>query len=191
MTDTDETQAEAEVAEGTIDGNKVSITFERKVSDGDYGTITCRAWLENELPANVSPKDAAEKLGSLFRIAKVAVFDELGITYHYDTEANVIREDLATITANRAAQAAAAPAKPNGTAGGVLTIANPEEASSEPLPEWIVDEATKDGVTRIYDRRLTRDAERNQPWFVEAVRKGAQGHGKDGKAKSYWPPKAK
>jgi len=185
--------APEETTEVVVSGNKFSIQFERSVSDGNYGSTKATVWLQGEVPVDADDTTLAEAAGRRLNVAAVTVFEHLGISSHFDADAGVVREDLAAVSAPRVQQAlrgtpVATPGGGGGTGG--LTIKNADEASPEPLPAWLLNEKLiKDGtITAIYDRRLTRDASRNQAWFAEAARKG-EGHGKDGSAKGFWPPK--
>jgi hypothetical protein len=60
--------------------------------------------------------------------------------------------------------------------------------STDPIPDWVVNAAQRDGITAVWDERLA-NAGTTKPLFKEAIPRGGVGHGKDGMAKGYWPPK--
>lgn len=176
-----------------VTGNKITISFSRRKSDGDYGSTEATVFLNNEVAVDATPQQVAEKATKMLNTSAAVVLEQLGIAYHYDTDAGVLREDLAPAAPARVAQALGG--KPAGFAGpstastGGLRCKNPDEASPEPLPQWFIDEAAKLPITEYFDRRLSRDAAKNQPYFVEAARKGS-GKGKNGDPKSFWPPRS-
>lgn len=188
MTPEDTTTSDVVVA-----GNKITISFSRRKSDGDYGSTEATVWINNEIAADATPSQVAEKATKMFNVGAAAVLEQLGIAFHYDTDAGVLREDLAPAAPARVAQAlGASPSQrttPTAASTGGLRCKNPDEASGEPLPQWFIDEATKLPITDYFDRRLSRDAAKNQPYFVEAARKGS-GKGKNGDPKSFWPPRS-
>jgi hypothetical protein len=190
---TEPTPDEVTVEEEVVHGNKVSVKFGRKVSDGNFGVTETVVWVENEIPTGATAQEAAEKLTRLLNVAKATTLDHLGIAYHYDQEAGVVREDLSPVTQGRVEQAfKGGGQRPPSGDGRVdpsgIVIKNPDEASPDPIPEWAVDAINKSGVTAVFDRRQTRDDSKNQPYFVEFAKKGS-GKGKDGSPKSYWPPR--
>jgi hypothetical protein len=169
---------------------KISISFSRKISDGNYGTIEASAWVQGDAPTDMNAADVALLVGDLFTAASVAVFDQLGIEYEFDAENSVIREKPKTTV--QSAQAAVERIFPGSTvetvsAASTIRVMNPAE-SDGPLPEWLVRAAVKDGITAVWDNR--RKAEGTKaPHFKEAVPRGGSGHGKDGEPKPFWPPK--
>lgn len=171
--------------ETTIENTrKLSVSFNRKVSDGNYGTIEATAWVQGDVPADSTPSSISLALGDLFIGAKAAVLEELGIAYQVDDE-GVVREMQAPVSVQQAKQAVER--QMGGTQdSGNIRIMNPNDASGEPLPAWLTTALAKDGVTAVFDNRLT--ATGKQPLFKEALARGATGHGKDGSAKGYWAP---
>ena len=170
---------------------KISVTFERKKDLGNYENVTARAWVEGVIPEDATTGDEATALGNLFMACATAVLDQLDIAYEIDAEALVVRE---TVTPASSVQDAthkverAFPGTQQQPSGGAIRIMNaPEAEQNGPLPEWLVRECHKLGITAVWDRRHT--ASGNQPQFQEAVAKGASGHGKEGSAKGFWPPK--
>lgn len=175
----------------TVTDRKISVSFSRKISDGNYGIVEATAWVQGDAPEGATPGDVSILLGGLFDAAVVAVFTQLGV--EYEMEEGVIREiPKAAVTPAhnmRAATEAVNRAFPNtqDASGGSLRVMNPNDQDG-PLPDWIYSATARDGVTAVWDNRKTA-AGTKQPHFKEAVARGATGHGKDGTPKGYWPPR--
>lgn len=166
---------------------KVGITFARKLSDGNYGGTEASAWVEGDVDLDASAATVAEALANLFTAAKAAVLDELGIEWHIDEETGLVRESVTPFVSAPAAAAAVERTMPGATTQVRIMNAGKPGVSTEPIPDWLPAACARDGVTGVWDQRAT--ATGNQPWFKEAVPRGGSGHGKDGQAKGYWPPK--
>ena len=76
-----------------VTNQKISATFSRAVSDGNYGTIKAEAWVQGDVPADAKPTDIAEAATTLLQAAAVAVWDQLGITYTQDEVTGLLVED--------------------------------------------------------------------------------------------------
>lgn len=169
---------------------KISVTFERKKDLGNYENVTARAWVEGVIPEQATTAEESAALGNLFLATATAVLDQLDIAYQIDTEMCVVRETVTPATSvqdaehkiNRTMPGTTNNSQPNG-----IRVMNADEAQGGPLPEWLVTACGAAGITAVWDRRHT--ATGNQPQFQEAIGRGSQGHGKDGKAKGFWPPK--
>lgn len=172
---------------------KFSVEIARTLSDGNYGSTQAKLYLQGEYAADANETQIAEAAGRLFMAAKVAVFDELGITYHVDTETMIVHEDAAPVTVARVAQAlggTTAPAAGAETSG--IAIKNAKDlrdkgVAFEPLPEWAVQQINAAGVKVVFDNRTTRTG--NQPWFKEAIARGALAVDGSSNAAAFWPPK--
>lgn len=180
-----------EVADVSVANNKISVTFERKLSDGNYGTTGCTAWVQGDIPQGAPPQEVATAAANLFAAAKAAVLDELGIEWSLDDQ-GIVRETVTPFVSQAHAQAAVNrtfAGTEQQTNSGSLRVMNAgkEGVSTDPLPDWLIKDAAKAGITAVWDQRHT--ATGNQPHFKEAVARGAQGQGKDGQAKGFWPPK--
>lgn len=166
---------------------KIAVTVERKLGKPDYGNYTARAWVEGVVDATANESEVSIALGNLFAAATVAVFDQLGISYEM-TDEGVVQETgqppAVTVSGgnNGGAPSGAAPS----SGDGGLRVMNPAESPS-PIPQWIITEAAKAGITAVWDNRSKVNG--NQPHFREAVPQGGTGHGKDGAPKGFWPPK--
>lgn len=167
---------------------KISVSFCRKVSDGNYGTIEATAWVQGDADPTATAGEISVLLADLFAAASVAVFDQLGITYEVD-ESAVVREvkQPTAHTAQAAVEKAFGPTTSVAHTGDIRVM-NPADQDGD-LPDWLVRACQKDGVTGVWDNRQKAKGTK-QPWFKEAVARGAQGHGKDGEPKAYWPPKS-
>lgn len=189
----DETAQATPNSDGTpaVTTHKVSVTFERKVTDGNYGSTAATVWVQGDYPAEATPQDVAIAAANLFSAAKSAVLDELGIEWSLD-EQGMVREKITPFVSAAQATAAVNRAMPGTTftnaSGGIRVMnAGKEGVSTEPLPDWLVSQCRDSGITGVWDQRHT--ATGNQPHFREAVPRGATGHGKDGQPKGFWPPK--
>lgn len=172
-----------------IENRKVSISFARKISDGNYGTREATAWVQGDVAPDAPLAQVHTLLTDLFLTGQSAVLDQLGIEYDIDPETGVVVEKQApAVTSADAAKAMVE--KQFGpvteVSGGDIRIMNPDE-SVGPLPDWLVSACRRDGVTAVWDQR--HKATGKQPHFKEAVARGATGKGKDGMAKGYWPPR--
>lgn len=174
------------ITEIAADGRKIGVTFTRKVSDGNYGGTEVSAYVSNNVPAGADATVVAQALGDILLPAVGAVLDQLGIEYFYDEQTSVLKEKNAPVTVTRVEAAfGASQAGPEGEP--TIQIMNPSDSAGA-LPSWVVSQLNKDGVSKVFDNRNTRDPDKNQPWFKEASKPG-QGHGKDGQPKGYWPAK--
>lgn len=167
------------------EGLKVSATFSRSVSDGNYGSIKAEAWVQGEVPAGAAPADITEKATVLIQTAAVAVWDQLGISYHVDEVTGLLVEETPAPKAQTPPQIGGGGGTNNGGGNGGIRVMNPNDQQGD-LPDWLVTAANAAGVTAVFDNRKT--ATGKQPLFKEAVARGARGHGKDGEAKAFWAP---
>lgn len=166
---------------------KISVSFSRKISDGNYGTVDASAWVQGDASPDATAGEISVLLADLFAAASVAVFDQLGLTYEVDESAVVREVKQPTVqTAQAAVERSFGPT--TSVPAGDLRVMNPAEQDGD-LPDWLVRACAKDGVTGVWDNRQKAKGTK-QPWFKEAVSRGATGHGKDGEPKAYWPPKS-
>jgi hypothetical protein len=178
LPDSDDTTAPSAPAE---QGLKVSVTFDRKASDGNYGSIEARAWVETEVPRGSLPEATVAALQEAFAAAKVVVLDELAIPYVMDDN-GVIREKI-TPSLGQVVSPETRVEHAMGPATHGIKIMNADEASKEPLPPEVIEWATANGFTALYDNRLS--AKGNQPRFKQAITKAQKDAGV--KAKGWWP----
>ena len=174
----------------TTADRKVSIAFERKITDNNYGHIMTPGWAETTVPAEASERDVYQAELDLGNAVKSAVLTSMGIEFTFDPEQGIVVEVAPVVNIQQAsAPGAAAPntTGPVNTGGHGIRVANAAEQDG-PLPDWLISACQRDGVTSVYDNR--KSATGSQPLFREAVGRGLQGHGKDGKPASYWPPKS-
>lgn len=164
---------------------KISATFSRSVSDGNYGSIKAEAWVQGDVPATATPADVTEKATMLLQVAAVAVWDQLGLTYSPDEITGLLKEDAPEVKVTVPSIGATG----GGTGGstGSVRVMNPNEQKGD-LPAWLIAECEKLGITAVWDNRGKAEGTR-QPHFKEAVARGATGKGKDGDPKAFWPPK--
>lgn len=59
-----------------------TVSFSRKVNDGNYGSNEATVFLQFDTPLGVDPTEIIEKGMDRFAAAKAIVFDQLGIEYH-------------------------------------------------------------------------------------------------------------
>lgn len=177
MTDTPEVQ---------VENLKISATFSRSVSDGNYGSIKAEAWVQGEIAAGAAPAEITEKATVLLQTAAVAVWDQLGIDYEVDEVTGLLMEDTpapkAQVTQSLGGSGGSSS---GGSSNGSVRVMNPGDQQGD-LPDWLIAAATAAGVTAVFDNRKT--ATGKQPLFKEAIARGQRGHGKDGEAKAFWAP---
>jgi hypothetical protein len=165
---------------------KISATFSRSVSDGNYGSIKAEAWVQGEVPAGTAPADITEKATVLIQTAAVAVWDQLGIDYHVDEVSGLLVEETPAPKAQTPPQIGNGGGGTGGqNNGGSIRVMNPNDQQGE-LPDWLIAECNKFGITAVWDQRKT--ATGRQPLFKEAVARGGTGKGKDGTPKGFWAP---
>ncbi|MFO0417794.1 MAG: hypothetical protein ACK53T_00180 [Planctomycetota bacterium] len=164
---------------------KLSVTFSRAVSDGNYGTIKAEAWVQGDVAADSTPAAITDQATLLLQTAAVAVWDQLGIKYHPDEITGLlVEESVPEVKVSAPKQLGQASTPSSG--GGSVRVMNPNEQQGD-LPDWLVAECGKLGITAVWDQRKT--ATGRQPHFKEAVPRGGTGHGKDGEPKAFWPPR--
>lgn len=164
---------------------KISATFSRTISDGNYGSIKAEAWVQGDVAADTEPAKITEAATTLLQTASVAVWDQLGIGYGVDEVSGLLVEETPAPRANVPAPVGSvAAAAPSG--GGSVRVMNPADQQGD-LPGWLISACQKDGIAAVWDNRAKVTG--NQPHFKEAVPRGGTGHGKDGEPKAFWPPK--
>lgn len=176
-----------------IENRKISVSFARKVSDGNYGSREATAWVQGDVSPEATVGQISIALGDLFLSAQSAVLDQLQIEYEIDTENGTLVEKQPTPLATAEAVVASVFGSNNVTThnevtagGGDVRVMNPNEQQG-PLPGWLISACRRDGITAVWDNRAK--ATGKQPHFKEAVPRGGTGHGKDGEPKAFWPPK--
>lgn len=165
---------------------KISATFSRTVSDGNYGSIKAEAWVQGDVPADAAPAAITERATTLLQTASVAVWDQLGLEYNLDEVSGLLVELTPEPKATVSLGGAAASQATGGGNGGLVRVMNPGDQQGD-LPQWLLNACAKDGITAVWDNRSK--ASGNQPVFKEAVPRGGTGHGKDGEPKAFWAPK--
>lgn len=186
------------IAIPTVENRKISVSFARKVSDGNYGSREATAWIQGDVAASASVGEVALAVGDLFLSAQSAVLDQLQIEYDIDTDNGTLIERAAvppTIESMVAKSFGSAnvtttvasddPFADNG-GGSEIRVMNPADQQG-PLPAWLVSACKRDGITAVWDNRSK--ATGKQPVFKEAVPRGGTGSGRDGEPKAFWVPK--
>lgn len=173
---------------------KISVAFERKVSDGAYGSITAKAWAEIDVDAG-NASEAANAQADLFAACKATVLDELGIPFTADDN-GVVREKQIPVASREEAPAGGERRIVGGqdamqrvdaaTGGGghQLRVMNPEDLGNNPIPDWLIDKTAKDGVNAVWYNG--HKATGRQPHWRQAITKEQKAAGVEPKA--YWPP---
>lgn len=180
-----------------VENRKISVSFSRKVSDGNYGSREATAWVQGDVALDATVGNVSLALGDLFLSAQSAVLDQLQIEYDIDTENGTLVEKPTTpaVAAEAAVRAVFGSNNvtvtnddfaPTPAGGGDIRVMNPGDQQG-PLPDWLVAACRRDGITAVWDNRAK--ATGNQPHFKEAVPRGGTGSGRDGEAKAFWPPK--
>lgn len=174
--------------DNTLDnGRKISVSFTRKISDGNYGIIEAAAWVQGDAPTDATTGAVSLLLGDLFLAAKAAVLDQLGIEYEMDAEQGVLIEKQSANVIATATAAAHAITNTHSSSSVSVRVMNPSDQDG-PLPDWLLNDCGRLGITGVWDNRKKAIGTK-QPWFKEAVAKGAAGNGKDGEPKAWWPPR--
>ena len=168
----------------TAERLKISATFSRSVSDGNYGSVKAEAWVQGEVSSDAAPAAITEATTVLLQTAAVAVWDQLGIDYHLDENRGLLVEDTPApkVTTPKRDESPT----PRPSSGGAVRVMNPNDQDGD-LPDWLIRECEKLGIGAVWDQRKSKTG--NQPWFKEAVPRGGTGHGKDGSPKGFWPPR--
>lgn len=136
---------------------KISVTFERKLGSGDFGNSVCRAWVEDNVPANATDSQIADALNGLFTAVKASVFDQLGIEFVVD-EHGVMREKHAPVATEQVA----------GRLGGGTTSLKVMNADKQdgPIPEAVLAACAEKGITAVWDNR------KQGKGFKEGIKRG-------------------
>ena len=179
----------------TVENRKISVSFARKVSDGNYGSREATAWVQGDVAASATVGEVALAVGDLFLSAQSAVLDQLQIEYEIDTDNGTIVEKssapatVQSVVANSfGSNNVTVEDDPfgGGGGGGDIRVMNPGDQQG-PLPDWLISACKREGITAVWDNRSK--ATGKQPLFKEAVPRGGVGHGRDGEPKAFWPPK--
>lgn len=169
---------------------KISVEFSRTVSDGNYGSIGAKVWVQGEVPADASVGEVNVAAADILTAAVATVLDQLGIEYEPDADM-LLREKFVPKAAPAAVAQATAERVLGATEGhstGGIKVMNPKD-SPGPLDQWLIDAAIEAGVTAVWDNRSK--ATGDQPKYREAIARGAEGsgHGKDGAPKAFFAPR--
>lgn len=187
------------IAIPTVENRKISVSFARKVSDGNYGSREATAWIQGDVAASATVGEVALAVGDLFLSAQSAVLDQLQIDYDIDVDSGTLVE-RAVVPPTIESMVAKSFGSTNVTTSvtlddpfadngdGDIRVMNPADQQG-PLPGWLVSACKRDGITAVWDNRSK--ATGNQPVFKEAVPRGGTGSGRDGEPKAFWVPKGK
>jgi hypothetical protein len=151
-----------------VTGPKVTVSFERKLDLGSYNNCTASAYLSVPLDADASPAVITEAITDAFQQVKAAVYDELGIEVTV-SENGIITEVPGQIRVSTTTGGGGAPAPRQGgfdTKG--LKVMN-TEAMKEDIPDWLVDECGKLGITGVWVNEGKYGT-----FYKEAVAKGEE-----------------
>lgn len=179
----------------TVENRKISVSFSRKVSDGNYGSREATAWVQGDIAADATVGTVSLALGDLFLSAQSAVLDQLQIEYEIDSDNGTLVEKQQTPVASAEAAVRSVFGSNNvsvesdddwSAPSSDIRVMNPGDQAG-PLPGWLVSACKRDGITAVWDNRSK--ATGKQPHFKEAVPRGGVGHGKDGEPKAFWPPR--
>lgn len=156
----------------TPDTKKVSVTFERKLGYADYGNAVCRAWVEDNVPADMSDSDLSQRAVEMANVVKVAVFDSLGIECFLDDNGVIKEKHSPTVSTKQAADkvgnAFPGTTDNDGRDGfntGGLRVMNPDKLK-EDIPQYVVDRCKEAGVTAVW----ANDGKFG-PFYREAVKR--------------------
>jgi hypothetical protein len=179
------------MSDDTLKTRKIGVTFQRKLSDGNYGGTEASAWVEGNVPDDAGAQAVAEALANLYASAKAAVLDELGIEWAIDPDTGAITEkSVPQVQQIQTPKPHGGGGTPQQSGDGVVDGVRIMNYTGQDIDQWAINSAKRDGIGAIWDNRATAQAsDKNLPWYKEAVARGAVGHGKDGQAKGWWPPK--
>ena len=147
---------------------KLSVTFERKQGYDDYGNAVARAWVEDDVPVDITDSDLSGRTVDLLNVVKTAVFDSLGIECFMD-DTGVIREKHSpTVTVKQAADKIgnAFPGSTTGFDTGGLKVMN-QDKLVENIPQYVIEKCREKGIEAVW-------ANNGQygPFYKEAVKAG-------------------
>lgn len=148
---------------------RLTISFERKVSTGDYGSMTANVWLSADMPTGGNDAIAA-KASELITVAKAAVYDELGIEVQLD-EAGVLREvPKAALSVRTTPGTQAAGYAPPSSSGGSFNMKNLDVQGemTQDVPDWLVELCAEYGITKVW-----ANTGKYGQFYKEFVSKGA------------------
>lgn len=178
------------MTEANSNTRKVSVTFERKVSDGDYGGITARAWVEDEVSADATAEQIAAAMAALFFSAKAVVLDELGVPFVTDEQGVVREKQIPAVTRTDSPKGTSTDDVSRvdhkfGSKNHQLRVMNPDDLNGVEVPTWLIEKCAEDGVTAIWYNG--HKAKGNQPHWRQALSRDQRDAGVEPKA--YWPPR--
>lgn len=128
------------------------VTFERTISDGNYGSNKFSAWVSADVAADATDQDKASALEAAAFIAKATVYAQIGVDF--TNEEGVLREAVARVerafpgTTDVSKQITPTVA-PTQLVGGVRV----KGAQHGDLPTWLIEQAAAAGVTEVWDNR--------------------------------------
>lgn len=164
------------------------VTFERTISDGNYGSNKFSAWVSADVAPDATETQKYDALADAARVAKALVFDQLGVDAHAD-DAQVIRETVKRVERafpnTQIVEGNGQPA-PVANAQAIGVRVKGELWNNEPLPTWLIEECAKHNVTEVWDNRGSV-AGTNKPFFKPTT-KIVLPNGKD---LAFWPPKGR
>lgn len=180
-----------EVSNETTD-RRISVSFKRSISDGNYGSTEGWANAQAEVPQDADVEAVAAAQADLFAACKAAVLDELGIPFVLD-ENGVVREKVvAAVTRTDApngggtsSDALSRVDAATGSGGHQLRVMNPDDLGGQEIPDWLIAKTQRDGVNSVWYNG--HKATGNQPHWRQALSKQQRDAGTD--AIAYWPPK--
>lgn len=153
-----------------VKGRRVSVSVERKVGDGNYGSTTLRAWAEDDVPDGADHNAVSGLIVELGNAVKAAVYDHMGLEVELD-DTGVIREIPAPPTVGTSnapsgggmtpEQVAAAMAAPS------IRIMNSDKHPNAVIPNDIAALCARNNITGVWANEGKYGI-----FFKEAVRQG-------------------
>lgn len=149
------------------DGKSYGVTYTRKVSDGNYGSVEMSTWVSVD-GTGKSQEELYVELATAGNTAKAVVFDHLGIKAELNGEDVLIEKAVEAVvrafpgtTVERSGQV-----EPGENFAPVTNM--PVRIKGKPeaiIPDWLIKECAEAGVTEVYDNRDNEDPAKRNPMF--------------------------
>jgi hypothetical protein len=155
-------------------GVKVYVTFTRKVSDGDYGSIEASAFVQAEVPRDSDPATVGAKLQESFAATKVVVLDELAIPYTMDDNGTVREKNIPTVGMHVNESTRVEHALGDAVTHTVKIMNRDEQ--NHVIPTSVIEQLAADGVAAVWVNKSQRGT-----YYTEAISKADRDAGKQGR----------
>lgn len=134
-----------------VQERKLSVTFDRKISDSNYGSSEVRVWVEDSVSATSTDAKVSERAVELINVAKAAAYDALGIEATVDESGNLREKFTPTAQLTRDAIERNMPGTSSVSNGsyetGGLEVAGDLK---ENVPSKVLEYCQQHGITKIW-----------------------------------------